>query len=92
MDRLTKLRDFAVAWEAADTVADAATATGLSSRAASNLAAYMRRRGVMLKKMPNLGNIGSHDSELTPDEWLGLRRLVEHAAVAREIRRRYRCE
>jgi hypothetical protein len=89
-DRLSHLRDFALAWEAGATVADVATATGMTTREASNLAANVRRHGVGLKRMPNPGNTGCHVGYLTESEWGELRRLVEHAAAAAEVKRRYR--
>ena len=88
--RLSHLRAFALAWERASTVAEVATATGLDARQASNLAANMRRHGVKLKRMPNHGNEGHHVGYLTESEWDDLRRLVEHAAAARDVKRRYR--
>ena len=88
--RLAQLSAFAIAWEHADTVLGAATVTGLTERAASNMAAYLRRRGVPLKPMPYPRGVGRNKGELTESEWDELRRIVEHAAEAREMKRRYR--
>lgn len=80
--------DFIRIWYESTTIVQVAAATGLDRRACSNLAAHLRRKGVLLPPMPKQSKFGKiHISEEQYDQ---LRRWATACSIAKNVNTHYR--
>ena len=87
---LQECKLFIEAWYEAKTLADVTAKTGMDRRAASNMAARIRRdMGIDLPRM-KCGGTCFPKPELSKADYGDLRRFAEACRVAKEIRQRYR--
>jgi hypothetical protein len=89
MEQSTK--SFVLTWERAENVQEVCDLCDMSAKSASNMASYLRKKGIPLKKMKAKGSrLGWPAHHLKDEDIEELKLLVEKIAGAREVEKRYR--